>query len=221
MLPIKDEVRSRSWPIWTWALIAANVLVFVYELLLGKRVDDLIMTWGFVPARFFSYLDWPTVFSSMFMHAGWLHIIGNMLYLWIFGDNVEDVMGKLLYPFFYLASGIVAVLAHALLFPGSDVPLVGASGAIAGVLGAYLLFFPKARVLTVVFTIPFSITRIPSWILLLIWFGLQIVNSLLTASASGGAGVAYLAHIGGFGAGFLLALPVYIIRRVAHRYPFA
>lgn len=218
MLPIKDELKHRRFPIWTTIIIGINLAVFIYQFFNPEGFGGFIAQWGFTPARFFTFYDWPTIFSSMFMHANFLHIAGNMLYLWIFGDNVEDVLGRVFFPVFYLLSGVAAVFAHLLLFPDSSIPLVGASGAISGVLGAYLLFFPRSRIVTFMFY--GGLVVIPSFIYLLIWIGLQFLNAWLT-SAQGGAGVAYLAHAGGFLAGFALGLPFWIIRRVMGLYPFS
>ncbi|MGC8894547.1 MAG: rhomboid family intramembrane serine protease [candidate division WOR-3 bacterium] len=218
MIPIMDEQRHRRFPIWTLILIGINILVFIYQFFNPTGFESFILQWGFTPARFLAFYDWPTIFSSMFMHANLLHIAGNMLYLWIFGDNVEDVLGRVFYPLFYLLSGVAAVFAHTILFPDSNIPLVGASGAISGVLGAYLLFFPRSRIVTFMFYGGLAV--IPSFIYLLIWIGFQFLNAWLT-TAQGGAGVAYLAHAGGFIAGFVFALPFWIIRRAMGLYPFS
>jgi|YNPNPStandDraft_1061719.scaffolds.fasta_scaffold00954_12 membrane associated rhomboid family serine protease len=218
MFPIRDELRHRRFPVWTVIIILINTAVFSYQFLSPEGFEGFVIKWGFIPIRFFAIFDWPTVFSSMFMHANLMHIIGNMLYLWIFGDNVEDVLGRVFFPLFYLLSGVAAVFAHALLFPDSSIPLVGASGAISGVLGAYLLFFPRARIITFMFYGGLAV--VPSFVYLLIWIGFQVLNAWFTAT-QGGAGVAYLAHAGGFVAGILLALPVWIIRRVLGLYPFS
>ncbi len=218
MIPIKDEQRHRRFPIWTVILIGINILVFIYQFFNPYGFDAFVVQWGFTPARFLTFYDWPTVFSSMFMHANLMHIAGNMLYLWIFGDNVEDVLGRIFFPFFYLLSGVAAVFAHTLLFPDSGIPLVGASGAISGVLGAYLLFFPRSRILTFMFYGGLAV--IPSFVYLIIWIGFQFLNAWLTA-AQGGAGVAYLAHAGGFIAGLVFGLPFWIIRRALGLYPFS
>ena len=218
MFPLKDELRHRRFPVWTLIIILINIGVFAYQFFSPEGFGEFIVKWGFIPSRFFVLLDWPTVFSSMFMHANLMHIAGNMLYLWIFGDNVEDVLGRVFYPLFYLLSGVAAVFAHALFFSDSSIPLVGASGAISGVLGAYLLFFPRARIIT--FMYYGGLAAVPSSVYLLIWIGFQVLNAWFTA-AQGGAGVAYLAHAGGFVAGFVLALPVWIIRRALDLYPFS
>ena len=159
MIPLRDSIPVRSWPVVTYVLIVANVWLFFYELSLGPEVERFIRVWGFEPARYFFLAetvpgDWVgrylPVVTSMFLHGGWMHLIGNMVYLWIFGDNVEDRLGHLRYLAFYLVTGACAVLTHAYLHPDSATPTLGASGAISGVLGGYLVLFPHARVLTLV-----------------------------------------------------------------------
>jgi membrane associated rhomboid family serine protease len=213
VLPIKDNVPTRSFPIVTVGLIAANFAVWIfYELPhLDRSVDQL----AFHPCEVNGSCHqighgWVlTAFTSMFMHASWLHILGNMLFLWIFGNNVEDAMGKLRYLVFYLLSGFAATALQTLVTlaysPHRDslVPFLGASGAIAGVLGAYIILLPRARVLTLVFL--FIPIEIPAWVFLFIWFGFQLISSqaaLANPHLSGG-GVAFFAHIGGFVFGLL------------------
>ncbi len=204
MIPIgDDDSRSRTTPIVNYVLILINVLVFIVELIEG---DAFIVRWAFVPGRFMANpaADVVTVFSSMFMHAGLLHIGGNMLYLWVFGNNVEDRFGHVAFLLFYLVCGVAATMAQLYFSVGSDVPNLGASGAIAGVLGAYLLMFPLRRVtvLLVRFIVP-----LPAVIVLGFWFVLQFysgVGSIAVSSESGG--VAYMAHVGGFVAGFFMAI---------------
>ncbi len=221
MFPLKDETRPRRRPWITYAFVLINVLVFLYQLTLGPRYPAFVFHWGFVPARFLAIGDWPTVFTSMFMHADFLHIGGNMLFLWIFADNVEDVLGWVYFPIFYFLCGVGAVLLHTAVFPESKVPLIGASGAIAGVMAGYLMFFPKARILTLVFLGWFiDVVRMPAWILVGLWFLLQSLYSLFSVGAGGGTGIAYLAHVGGFITGLVLALPVFLIRRAIGLYPF-
>jgi membrane associated rhomboid family serine protease len=208
VIPISDDVPRRRVPVVTYGLIAANAAIFVYELLLGAGADTLFWDWGAVPARITDPWSYPlasiTLFTSMFLHAGWSHFGGNMLYLWIFGDNVEDVLGKVGYLLFYLAAGAAAGLAQIIVAPASDVPSIGASGAIAGVLGAYILLFPQApvRVLVPGFYL-MRVARVPALIVLGFWFILQLFNGLLTVGtmhlATGG--VAWFAHIGGFAVG--------------------
>jgi membrane associated rhomboid family serine protease len=204
MFPIGDDNSARrSVPYVTYALVAINVLVFFLELNNG---DAFIREWAFIPARFSAdpAANIPTVFSAMFMHGGWLHLGGNMLYLWIFGDNVEDRFGHLKYLAFYLLAGIAATFAQYLFLPESNVPNVGASGAIAGVLGAYLLMFPHARVNVLLGR---SVVAMPAIVVLGFWIVLQLVSgvgSIAYTDADVG-GIAYMAHVGGFVAGFLMA----------------
>lgn len=155
MIPLRDSVPARTWPVVTYLLIGANVWVFVYELGLGPDLEPFLRTWGFVPRRYFDPAADPLarhlpLLTSMFLHGGWAHLLGNLVYLWIFGDNVEDRLGHLRYLAFYLATGVAAGLVHAYLYPESLVPTVGASGAISGVLGGYFVLFPRARVLALV-----------------------------------------------------------------------
>lgn len=204
MLPVGDENSSRkSFPFMTYLLIGANLVVFFLELSGGTA---FIERWAFIPNRF---RDNPsgnfiTIFTAMFMHAGGFHLFSNMLYLWIFGDNVEGRFGHLRYVYFYLLSGVAATLAFLFLSPGSDVPLVGASGAIAGVLAAYFLMFPKqnVRVLMGLWLIP-----MPAWLVIGIWFVLQLFSGVASIdSTAQTGGIAYVAHVGGFVAGFILTL---------------
>jgi membrane associated rhomboid family serine protease len=209
MLPLTDTIRSRSFPLVNWLIIAANVLVFVvYEVPLGPRqLERFVNTWGLVPAALFGGDPWAlvTVFSSMFLHGGWLHLLSNMWALYIFGDNVEDRMGSGRYLVFYLVAGVAAGLGQALVGPDSDIPLVGASGAIAGVLAGYLLLFPTARVITLIpiFLLPWFV-EIPAVIYLVVWFISQFFSGVMSLGAQAVGGVAYWAHIGGFVAGLLL-----------------
>jgi membrane associated rhomboid family serine protease len=203
MFPIGDDNSARrTQPVVTYALIAANVLFFIVELIVGNA---FIGAWSFVPARFLANPagDFVTIFTSMFMHAGWLHIGGNMLYLWIFGDNVEDRFGHLRYLAFYLACGIAATFAQLAFSMGSDIPNLGASGAIAGVLGAYVLLFPQRRVTVMA---GYGITEMPALYVIGLWFVLQLFSGIgsLGAAADTG-GVAFMAHIGGFITGYVLA----------------
>ena len=202
MFPIGDDDSARrSVPLVTYALIVVNVLFFFVELSGG---DPFIMRWAFVPSRFMAspFGDVLTVFSSMFMHAGWLHLGGNMLYLWIFGDNVEDRFGHLKFFIFYLLCGIAATAAQMAISLGSDVPNVGASGAIAGVLGAYILMFPKGSVRVLQGS---RVIKVPALIVIGLWIVLQFFSGIgSVANAAQTGGVAYMAHIGGFVAGFVL-----------------
>ncbi len=219
MIPLYDDLPTRRFPWMTVTLIVANVLVFVYELLLsggaGGRLDLFFFRAGFVPYELTHLVDVPpadlvpppfTVFTAMFVHEGWLHIIGNMLFLWIFGNNVEDAMGRARFLTFYLMCGVAAAYAQTAVRPDSTVPNIGASGAIAGVLGAYILLYPRARVLTLVpvFIFFLPIIMLPAWVVIAAWFVLQLFGGLLSLGAAAGGGVAFFAHVGGFVAGLLL-----------------
>ena len=204
MLPIADEDSGRKFTPWvTIVMIIINVIVFLIELSLGQA---FIERWAFVPARFLAEpaANLPTLLTSMFMHGGWMHLIGNMLYLWIFGDNIETHFGHVWFIGFYVLSGLAATFTQLMISMNSNVPLLGASGAIAGVLGAYLLLFPKRRVRVLLGR---RIIPMPALVVIGFWFLLQVFRSFLSFSESaGGGGVAYLAHVGGFVAGLLLAL---------------
>jgi membrane associated rhomboid family serine protease len=225
VFPLRDENPTTRAAWLTWAIIALNVAVFGYEIYItGAYGTDalqvFIYTWGFTPSRFladpFSPLQWATVFTSMFIHAGWLHIGGNMLYLWIFGNNVEDRLGPLRYLGFYLACGVAAAAAQLLSGPGADLPQIGASGAIAGVLGAYVLLYPRARVITaLLIIIVFDIVALPAWFVIIMWFVLQLAEGItgLGRVAAQAGGVAYFAHIGGFVTGVVLILPAWLADR--------
>jgi membrane associated rhomboid family serine protease len=204
MIPISDDDTSRRLtPVVTYVLIALNALVFFLELSSGEA---FISRWAFVPSRFLAdpVGDFPTLFTSMFMHASWVHILGNMLYLWIFGDNVEDRLGHGIYAVFYILCGLGATFAQMAVSIGSNVPNLGASGAIAGVLGAYILMFPRGRVNVLMGR---AIVAMPALVVLGLWILLQIFSSVGTFTASTqteGGGVAYMAHIGGFVTGMIL-----------------
>ncbi|MBS1824281.1 MAG: rhomboid family intramembrane serine protease [Acidobacteria bacterium] len=204
MIPLRDTQPSYSTPVVTIGLIAVNVLVFLYEIALDDfSRNELIMSFGVVPARL--YLD--TLITSMFLHGGWMHLIGNMWFLWIYGDNVEDILGSWRYLMFYLLCGIAAALVHVFFNAGSRIPTVGASGAIAGVMGAYMAKFPHSRVLTLIPIIVFFTTvEIPATIILAYWLLLQIFSGVgeVAQSHVSKGGVAWWAHIGGFAAGYLL-----------------
>jgi rhomboid family protein len=213
MIPLRDNLPTGRPPVVTLLIIGLNTYVFLKEFLLGAWVGQrFVMYYGLVPCSLSgecqilgrAFAPEVTLFTSMFVHAGFFHFAGNMLYLWIFGNNVEDSMGKLRFLIFYLLSGLGAAMAQILVNPVSRIPMVGASGAISGVLGAYLLLFPQARVLTLIplglFT---QIAEIPALIVLGFWIVVQLFNGLLTFNFEGG-GVAVFAHIGGFGVGMLL-----------------
>lgn len=213
MIPLQDINPSRSRPYVTWLLITANVLVFLLELTLDMsgELDSFLSTAGLVPASITVNPISPallTVFSSMFLHGGVMHILGNMLYLWIFGDNVEDRMGPIRFLIFYFIGGIAAAAAQIVIAPDSTVPMVGASGAIAAVLGAYLVEFPRARVRSLLALGYFiRIAQVPAVLVLGMWFVIQFFNGFLSLSTAVSGGVAYFAHIGGFLAGLILIKP--------------
>ena len=229
MIPLRDDNPSGTPQIVTIVFIVMCVLVFLWQLSFGAQGGQrIVYALGVVPASLLGQgqlppelslvSPWMTVFTSMFMHGGWMHLIGNMLYLWIFGDNVEDSMGHGRFVVFYLLCGIAAVLAQALPDPASTIPMIGASGAISGVLGAYLLLYPHARVLV---AIPLGFLlhtmRIPAGLVLVLWFGLQLLSSAMAQPGQGG--VAFRAHIGGFIAGMIL-IPLFKQRRVRLRLPW-
>jgi rhomboid family protein len=217
MIPIRDDQPSQGRPLMTIALIVVNVLMFLYELMLGERLEPFLMQAAFIPAKLFGGggapggdLQLDNALLSMFLHGGWAHIGGNMLFLWIFGDNVEDRLGKIRFLIFYLGCGYVAAYAQSFASPHSTVPTVGASGAIAGVLGAYLYLYPRARVMTLV-TFGFYLrpVQVPALLYLPIWFLLQLISGVMAiarTSSEAMGGIAFWAHIGGFIAGPVLLL---------------
>ncbi|GMQ77236.1 MAG: rhomboid family intramembrane serine protease [Gammaproteobacteria bacterium] len=222
MIPLRDHIAASRVPYVTYAVIGASVLVFLWQLSLGEHGgQQAVYALGAIPAVIFGHARLPadiamvpplaTVFTSMFLHGGWLHLIGNMLYMWIFANNVEDSMGHLRFIVFYLLAGVVAVLAQSLPDTSSQVPMIGASGAISGVLGAYLMLFPRARVLVLI-PLGFILKTVylPAAVVLGFYFVLQVV---MTAIAPEGGGVAFAAHLGGFVAGAAL-IPVFKHRRV-------
>jgi membrane associated rhomboid family serine protease len=209
MIPIKDQMTTRRVPVMNYFLIAANIFVFILEWAAGSNQEALMYQFALIPANFVhspNLGNISDIFSSMFMHSGVAHIAGNMLYLWIFGDNVEDSMGSVKYLFFYLTGGVVASLAHIFTNPSSQIPTVGASGAIAAVLGAYLVLYPRSRVLTFI-PIGFflRLTSVPAIIVLGLWFVLQLFSGVSSLGAGDVGGVAFWAHIGGFLCGMILA----------------
>jgi membrane associated rhomboid family serine protease len=212
LIPLRDINPTERFAIVTFTLIVLNIAVFVYELTFGTPGGEtFLLSYALIPTRLF-YPDSATVgtipaaatlFTSMFLHGGWLHIAGNMLYLWIFGNNVEDATGRVRFFIFYLLCGLFAALAHAFLNSSSLTPMIGASGAVSGVLGAYVLLYPRARVVTLVlFGFYIRTVEVPALIVLGLWFVLQFLN-VLVSSGSGG-GVAWHAHIAGFAAGIAL-----------------
>ncbi len=215
VIPLYDNVPTRRFPVVTVGLIAVCVVVWIVELLapaLGVSRNEIYYYAGVIPLEVTEQADlvqgdplpwWASLVTSMFLHGGWLHIIFNMLFLWIFGNNVEDTMGRVKFLLFYLLCGLAASAAQVAIDPSSTVPTVGASGAIAGVLGAYIVLFPRARVLSVItLFIFFPVIMVPAWVLLVIWFGLQLVQGLAALGAQ--TEVAFFAHVGGFVAGVAL-----------------
>ncbi len=214
MFPIRDHNPSLRTPYVTYLLVAANVLIFLVYWPLSDSDSALNLffrTWGVIPAKVMAGMDWHTVVTSMFLHGGWMHLFGNMLFLWIYGDNMEDTFGHLGFLIFYLACGAAAAGLQIASDPRSFAPMVGASGAISGVMGGYLLLFPKARIdIFFFFIVFFRVIPIPAWIVLGIWLGLQVFGGFATPAAEGG--VAYFAHLGGFVAGLALTLPLWLRR---------
>lgn len=222
MIPLKDDIPSRNYPIVTVSLIVVNVIVFFYELFLGEQLEPFIRTFGVIPIKYFysgiRLEDGSVIlfsleekiiplFTSMFLHGGWLHLISNMLYLWIFGDNVEDRMGHFRFILFYILCGLAAAGAHIITNPESDIPTIGASGAIAGVLGGYLFLYPYARVIVIIPILFFwDIIKLPALLVLGLWFVTQLFQGTLalTVETSATGGVAWWAHIGGFVFGMII-----------------
>jgi len=203
MFPVSDVIPSRTVPVVTVGLIVVNVLVFLYELILpDAALQHFVATFAVVPAWFW----WPSIVTSQFLHGGWMHILWNMIYLWIFGDNVEDRLGHVRYLVFYLGAGAAAAMLQILFNPASSVPMLGASGAIAAVMGAYFVIYPRSRVLTVIFLVFFfDLIEIPAIFFLGIWFLLQLINGLgaLGVASAEGGGTAFWAHAGGFLTGLI------------------
>lgn len=227
MIPLRDSAPRYSFPGVTVGLILASTLLFLYQLSLGAAVERFVFTFGVIPARVALFptdvnVHFADAFlpflTSMFMHAGWLHLIGNMWFLWIFGDNIEDRMGHLRYLAFYLLSGLLAGAGHVIFNWGSTAPTVGASGAIAGVLGAYLVLFPRSRVLTLVPWFFFFTVEIPATLMLGYWFLIQLLSGWASAGVGAGGGVAWWAHVIGFAVGFIFARP--FARRARQPYYF-
>jgi len=218
MIPIRDEIPTRETPVVNYLLIAVNVIVYLVMALAGPEAQDAIVArFAMVPAHFVGGVTLAavmTIFTSMFMHAGIAHLGGNMLYLWIFGDNVEDSVGHARYLAFYLVGGVAASLTHMITNWGSGIPTVGASGAIAAVLGAYLTFFPASRIATWVPLGPFyRLTLLPAAVVLGFWFVLQLFNGILSFGGADVSGVAFWAHVGGFVTGMVLAKLFTLVNR--------
>lgn len=218
MIPIADANPTRRFPAINWMLIGINVVVFLYELTLSSRqLDHLVTLWGVIPSHILFALGhpaetplpvWATLITSQFLHAGWAHIIGNMLFLWVFGDNIEDVLGHFGYLFFYLASGVAAGIAQVIVSGPVQIPSLGASGAIAGVLGAYMVLYPWARV-SILFPIfiLFWTIDIPAIVVIGWWFIQQFFYGIGVLSSAAASGIAFWAHIGGFVTGIIMILP--------------
>ncbi len=214
MFPIRDHNPSGRTPYVVYALIAANVLIFLSYVGImddARLINRFYFDYAIIPARISDGVALETLVTSMFLHGGWMHLIGNMLFLWIFGDNLEDEMGHLPFLLFYLVSGIGAGLIHIVTAPGSLVPTIGASGAIAGVMGGYLLMFPKARVdILLILIVYFRVFTVPAFVMLGVWLGMQFLGSLASNPDTGG--VAYWAHTGGFVIGLVLCIPIWLKR---------
>lgn len=204
MIPLKDDNPRVLTPYFNYGLVLCNIAIFFYQLSLPD-VDAFVHEYGAIPTEIMAGTHLSGLLSAMFLHGGWMHLLGNMLYLWIFGDNIEGLMGHQRYIVFYLLCGIAATMSHIVMMPNSDEPMIGASGAISGVLGAYLVKFPRARILILVPIIVLLTTfRIPALFVLGFWFLTQLTNGLGGCASIGGDNVAWFAHIGGFVAGVLL-----------------
>ncbi len=215
MFPLKDKNETDSVPVFTVVIIVVNCLVFGYEIYLTGEsyttFNQFVRTWGFVPNKLHVSSNGQTflsLFSSMFLHGGYVHLFSNMLFLWVFGDNVEDAFGHFNFLLFYLSAGLAGSFAQYFFTPDSSAPLIGASGAIAGVLGSYLLFYPTAEVLTaIIFVVVIRLVYLPAWILLGFWFVLQLLQGTASLGMQPtGGGVAWFAHLGGFVTGFLISV---------------
>lgn len=217
MIPLRDNIRSRTVPFVSYAFIGINILVFLFEITLGAGVDRFVGAFGVVPERTiyilfqapeYIHLAVIPLFTSMFMHGGWFHLLGNVLFLYIFGDNIEDTLGHFRYAVFYIGCGVAASLIHLATHPASTVPTIGASGAIAGIMGAYFLLFPGSRIVTLVpFFFFIQLIEVPAFVFLGIWFLIQFLSgSFSFAVSSELSRIAWWAHIGGFavGAGYVL-----------------
>lgn len=219
MIPLYDTVRSRIFPLVTLGLILLNALIFLVEVRMPPpALRSFIFTWGLIPANLLTDPGgmWKTIFSSMFLHGGWFHIISNMWVLFIFGDNVEARLGKLRYLIFYLLSGVAAALLQAYLLPTTE-PMIGASGAIAGVLGAYLILFPGSRIASLVpILFILTIVEVPALIFLIFWFFTQLYSGLFMVDGGSASGIAWWAHIGGFLFGMLM-VSFFARRRATYR----
>lgn len=228
MIPLRDSTPSQTFPFVNIAIILANALAFFYELSLGPQLDALFQEYALIPSKFFYLANnnpenvlgmGIPIFTSIFLHGGWMHFLGNMWFLWIFGDNVEDSMGHGRYLVFYLLTGLGASIVHLFLNAESSLPTVGASGAISAIMGAYMILYPQGRVLTIIpIFIFFKIIDIPAVFFLLIWIGIQVVQGVVSLGVSANVGgVAWWAHIGGFIIGAVL---IFLFRRRRGYYPY-
>jgi membrane associated rhomboid family serine protease len=216
MIPLRDENPTRTFPVITILFIVINAAVFFYQMSLGPHMEQFVASFAAVPSHVAHWQNPPglvafpplvTLLTSMFLHGGFLHIAGNMLFLWIFGNNIEDYVGHFSFIFFYLVCGVAAGLLQVFMTPDSTIPLVGASGAISGVMGAYVVLYPRAKIQTLVFLGFFiRIVRIPAYFFLFFWFLIQLLSALYSSNAPDQGGVAFFAHIGGFVAGILMIL---------------
>lgn len=227
MIPLRDANPTRRAPVVTIAFVAACLAIFAYELGLlatgEAALDGFVRTWGVVPAELtvdwgegsFLSMEAVTLVTSQFLHGGWLHVLGNLLYLWIFGNNIEERFGRPAFVLFYLAGGIAAALTQVATDPASDIPMIGASGAIAAILGAYLVLYPRARITSLVFLgFFYQLIDVPAIIVLAFWFVLQLVDGLASLGVGGvGGGIAFFAHIGGFVFGVGVALVMRMLGR--------
>jgi membrane associated rhomboid family serine protease len=211
MIPFKDDNPTRTFPIFTIGIITLNIIVFLWQMSSPVDLRRIVYSYGAIPRLILTFKDiqpihpFLTIFTSMFMHGGLLHLGINMLYLWIFGNNIEDRLGHIRFVIFYLLCGVVAAYAHAITEPGSMIPMVGASGAVSGILGAYLLLFPHARVYTLIFLGFFiQVVRLPAFFVIGLWVVIQFINGILSKGFMGQGGVAWFAHIGGFIFGLLM-----------------
>lgn len=220
MFPLYDTVRSRKFPFINLMLIVANVLAFLYEIRMDpSTLKGFIFTWGLIPSHLLSdpFAAWVGIFTAMFLHGSWFHIINNLWVLFIFGDNVEARMGGFRYLLFYLLSGAAAGLLQACVLPSSNTPMIGASGAIAGVLGAYLILYPKSRIASLVpILFIFTLVEIPAFVFLIFWFFSQLYSGLFAVQGGGASGIAWWAHIGGFIFGVIMVSLFTIKRRTVH-----
>ncbi|MBI5026729.1 MAG: rhomboid family intramembrane serine protease [Nitrospirae bacterium] len=210
MIPFKDDNPTTHFPFITISFILLNTIIFLFQFTYPGDSTTLAFSYGAIPAAILTMESVQpihpaiTVFTSMFMHGGLFHIAGNMLYLWIFGNNIEDKLGRMRFIIFYLLCGIIAAYSHAIIEPSSNVPMIGASGAVSGILGAYVLLFPKARVHTLIFLGFFiQVVRIPALIVIGFWAIIQFVNGIISTATIPQGGVAWFAHIGGFLIGIL------------------